>query len=82
MNKCVNEYLFLSNTLKPVWNPKQWNPSSVAMLSFLYCFLVKGKLISAKSFPLVGFAFYIFINMPIPISCKIYFQDRYVVLLF
>ena len=32
-----------------------WNKyTKLAMLSFLYCFVVKGKLISAKDSPLVG----------------------------
>ena len=31
------------------------NYTKLVMLSFLYCFVVKGKLISAKSLPPVGF---------------------------
>ena len=31
------------------------NYTKLAMLSFLYCFVLKGKLISAKCFPPVGF---------------------------
>ena len=31
------------------------NYTKLAMLSFLYCFIVKGKLISAKILPPVGF---------------------------
>ena len=51
------------------------------MLSFLYCFVVKGKLISAKSLPPVGiehatlrpyyFQSHAYPAVLIPISCKI-----------
>ena len=48
------------------------NYTKLAMLSFLYCFVVKGKLISAKSFPPVGFKPATqHLSIFIPISCKI-----------